>query len=185
VCGDGVDDIRGILDVRDYFRLPSTDRQTVLSQAVRPAWFVPESVTANVLVQNMRSGGHSFAVVLDEYGGVYGIVTMNDLVQQLVGDLGDDGIPAGADEEITAQPDGSWLVEGTAPLDKLEKALNVDFDEEADDYDTFGGLVFGTQGRVLADGETVTVQLQGLEVQVLLVENRHMRLAKVKLLPQQ
>ena len=183
VCGDGVDDIRGILDVRDYFRLPSTDRQTVLSQAVRPAWFVPESVTANVLLQNMRSGGHSFAVVLDEYGGVYGIVTMNDLVQQLVGDLGDDGIPAGADEEIAAQPDGSWLVQGTAPLDKLEKLLGVTLDEEADDYDTFGGLVFGTLGRVLADGETLTVQLQGLEVQILQVENRHMRLAQVRVLP--
>ena len=184
VCGDGVDDIRGILDVRDYFRLPDIDRETVLSQAVRPAWFVPGSVTANVLLQNMRSGGHSFAVVLDEYGGVYGIVTMNDLVQQLVGDLGDDGVPAGADEEITAQPDGSWLVHGTAPLDKLEKALDVDFDDEADDYDTFGGLVFGTLGRVLADDETITVQLQGLEVQVLQVENRHMRLARVRLLQQ-
>ena len=83
------------------------------------------------------------------------------------------------------QPDGSWLVEGTAPLDKLEKMLDVDLDEEADDYDTFGGLVFGTLGRVLADDETVTVQLQGLEVQVLQVENRHMRLARVKVLPQQ
>ena len=183
VCGDGVDDIRGILDVRDYFRLPSIDRETVMSQAVRPAWFVPESVTANVLLQNMRSGGHSFAVVLDEYGGVYGIVTMNDLVQQLVGDLGDDGIPAGEDDEIVAQPDGSWLVRGAAPLEKLEKTLDVDLDDEADDYDTFGGLVFGTLGRVLADDETITVQLQGLEVQVLQVENRHMRLARVRVLP--
>ena len=63
--------------------------------------------------------------------------------------------------------------------------LDVVLDEEADDYDTFGGLVFGTLGRVLADGETVTVQLQGLEVQVLQVENRHMRLARVKVLPRQ
>ena len=185
VCGDGVDDIRGMLDVRDYFRLPSIDRETVMSQAVRPAWFVPESVTANVLLQNMRSGGHSFAVVLDEYGGVYGIVTMNDLVQQLVGDLGDAGVPAGGDDEIVAQPDGSWLVRGAAPLEKLEKTLGVDLDDEADDYDTFGGLVFGTLGRVLADKETITVRLQGLEVQVLQEENRHMRLAWGKVLPQQ
>ncbi len=183
VCGDGVDDIRGILDVRDYFRLPATDRETVLRMAVRPAWFVPETVTANVLLQNMRSGGHSFAVVLDEYGGVYGIITMSDLVQCLVGDLGDDGVPAGEDDEITAQPDGSWLIRGAAALEKVEKTLGITLDTDADDYDTFGGLVFGTLGRVLADGETITARMQGLEVQVLQVENRHMRLAAVRVLP--
>ncbi len=183
VCGDGVDDILGILDVRDYFRLPSIDRETVMNTAVRPAWFVPQTVTANVLLQNMRSGGHSFAVVLDEYGGVFGIVTMSDLVQCLVGDLGDDGIPAREHEDIAAQPDGSWLIQGAAALDDVEKALNVSLDAD-DEYDTFGGLVFGTLGRVPADGETPALALCGLDVRVLQVESRHMRLAQVRLLPQ-
>ena len=185
VCGDGVDDIRGVLDVRDYFRLPSTDRDTVMQQAVRPAWFVPQTVTANVLLQNMRNAGHSFAVVLDEYGGVYGIITMSDLVQRLVGDLGDDGVPARDSEEITPQPDGSWLIRGTAPRDEVEKLLEVELDADADEYDTFGGLVFGTLGRVLADGETTELTLQGLQVKVLQVESRHMRLAAVRVLPKE
>ena len=78
----------GILDARDYFRLEDESRDSVLKNAVKPAYFVPDSVKADVLFRNMRQNHHNFAVVLDEYSGLDGILTLNDLIEQLVGDLG-------------------------------------------------------------------------------------------------
>ncbi|MEG2660430.1 MAG: hemolysin family protein [Oscillospiraceae bacterium] len=89
VCNESADDIVGILNAKDYFRLDDKSRDTVMQLAVKPAYFVPKSVKADVLFRNMKHSHNSLAVVLDEYGGVIGIVTLNDLVEQLVGDLGD------------------------------------------------------------------------------------------------
>lgn len=90
VCGESADDVLGILNAKDYFRLEDQSRENLMKKAVKPAYFVPESVKADVLFRNMKQGHHHMAVVLDEYGGMTGIVTMNDLVQQLVGDFEDD-----------------------------------------------------------------------------------------------
>ncbi|MEG0649514.1 MAG: hemolysin family protein [Oscillospiraceae bacterium] len=89
VCNESADDIVGILNAKDYFRLDDKSRDNVMQHAVKPAYFVPKSVKADVLFRNMKHSHNSLAVVLDEYGGVIGIVTLNDLVEQLVGDLGD------------------------------------------------------------------------------------------------
>ncbi len=87
VCGEDMDDVQGVLDVRAYFRGQTTDRNTVMRTAVQPAWFVPESVRADDLLQEMRSRSRTFAVVLDEYGGLRGVVTLYDLLLRLVNDL--------------------------------------------------------------------------------------------------
>ena len=75
----------GVLNTKDYFRLTDRSREAVLTQAVKPAYFVPETVKADVLFRNMKSSRTRFAMVLDEYGGLSGIVTVNDLLEQLVG----------------------------------------------------------------------------------------------------
>ncbi len=87
ICGDDMDDVQGVLDVRAYFRGQATDRATVMANAVQPAWFVPDTVRADDLLQEMRARGRTFAVVLDEYGGLQGVVTLYDLLIHLVDDL--------------------------------------------------------------------------------------------------
>ena len=87
VCGEDVDDIIGILDAKDYFRLKEKNHEIIMREAIKPAYFVPENVKASTLFQNMKKSGNYFAVVLDEYGGMEGIITVRDLIEELVGDL--------------------------------------------------------------------------------------------------
>ena len=94
VCEGSADNVMGVLDVRDYLCLEDKNRAAVMEKAVRPAYFVPECVRADVLFRNMKRTGEPMAVVLDEYGGFEGIVTMNDLLEQLVGELDGDGCGA-------------------------------------------------------------------------------------------
>ena len=93
VCDETVDKIIGVLDVKDFFRLSNEPKERILKDAVKPAYFVPESIHADVLFKQMKKTHNYFAVVLDEYGGMTGIVTMNDLLEQIVGDLDEEPTP--------------------------------------------------------------------------------------------
>ena len=90
VCDETVDNVVGVLYLKDYFRLDDHSREKVMKSAVKNPYFVPESVKADVLFRNMKAEHKSFAVVLDEYGGMRGIVTLYDLIERLVGKLGND-----------------------------------------------------------------------------------------------
>ena len=87
VYGESVDDILGILDARTYFRLEDKSRESVMKTAMQDAYFVPETVKADVLFRNMKANKQFFSIVLDEYGGVHGIVTFTDLIECLVGEF--------------------------------------------------------------------------------------------------
>ena len=87
VCGDNFDDIIGVLDAKKYFRLENKNRENIMNECVSPAYFVPETISADVLFKNMKESGNHFAIVLDEYGGMCGVVTMTDLIEELVGDI--------------------------------------------------------------------------------------------------
>jgi putative hemolysin len=179
VCGDTPDDIIGVLSATDYFRLKDRRRRTVMDQAVKPANFVPESVKTDVLFRNMRHSRNHFAVVLDEYGGMAGIVTIHDLLEQLVGDLDDDGAGASARLLIEKMENRWWRIKGAAPLDKVEKALGVSL--PSDDYDTFGGYVFSILGEIPEDGSTAEMQDSGLVIKMEEVKERHLETAMVRL----
>ncbi|MEG2213156.1 MAG: hemolysin family protein, partial [Clostridiales bacterium] len=117
VCEESIDNVVGVLNAKDYFRLADHSRASVMRSAIKPAYFVPESVRADVLFRNMRLNHSYFAVVVDEYGGVQGIVTMNDLVSQLVGVLDDGPDVQDSWMEIKQLPEGVWQIGGGAPLD--------------------------------------------------------------------
>lgn len=87
VCSENFDDIIGVLDAKKYFRLENKTRENILNECVSPAYFVPETVAADVLFKNMKQSGNHFAIVLDEYGGMCGVITMTDLVEELVGEI--------------------------------------------------------------------------------------------------
>ena len=164
VCHETADNVVGILNAKDYFRLEDKSREAVLQATVRPAYYVPESVKADVLFRNMKHSRHTLAVVLDEYGGMSGIVTINDLVEQLVGDLGDeesDEIAAPLMESVTSD---TWKVHGDTPLEEVAETLGVSL--PCDQYDTFNGLVFGALSVIPQDGATVEVETAGLIIKV-------------------
>ena len=109
-----------------------------MKHAVRPAQFIPKSVKADVLFRRMKVSHNHFAVVLDEYGGMVGIVTMNDLLEQLVGDLEDDLTEAEEEPKISRVSESVWEIDGGVDLEDAEEELHADLPVE--DYDTFGGL---------------------------------------------
>ncbi|MDR3356716.1 MAG: hemolysin family protein [Spirochaetaceae bacterium] len=169
VCGNTTDDIVGVLSVRDYLLLDDHARSNVIKNAVHEAQFVPESLKADLLFKKMKSGHNSFALVIDEYGGFTGIITMYDLLGAIVGSIDDsvDGAPL-----IEKTPAGDWIVDGAAPLDKLAAVLDVRL--PVDEYDTFAGLVLGILGKIPEDGEQNEIEFAGLSIKILEIKDHRL-----------
>ena len=168
VCGESCDDIVGILDTRDYFRMEDRSREAVMAQAVDKAWFVPDGMKADVLFSNMKKNRTYFAVLVDEYGGVSGIITLHDLMEALVGELCEEE-EALRPREIEKISDKEWKVQGCAPLDDVAEALGVHL--PTDTYDTFNGFICSIIGRVPKNGERFECEFSGVRVFVHSVEN--------------
>lgn len=177
VCSDSPDHIIGVLYAKDYLRLKNRTRDNAMNNTLQPAYFVPESVRADVLFRNMQKSRNHFAVVVDEYGGMSGIVTMNDLLEQLVGDLEDD-ISVPAESPLIERIDSkTWHIQGIAPLDEVSKQLGVLLPDE--EYDTFGGFVFGLLGTIPGDDSTPELEDYGLIIKVTKIKERRMESAVV------
>lgn len=181
VCDDSPDNIVGVLNAKDYFRLEDKSRPSVMENAVKSAYFVPESVKADVLFRNMKRTRSNMAIVLDEYGGMTGIVTVNNLVEQLVGDLGDDETEEAPKPEIERLDSNTWRIRGSAPLEDVCHALEVKL--PLDDYETFGGLVFGALGAVPQDGEHFELETGRLIIKVKEIKEHQIEAAIVAVAP--
>lgn len=168
VCNGDPDEILSVLDAKEYFRLEDQSKENILKNATEPPFFVPEGIKANVLFRKMQETGRYFAVLLDEYGGVAGIVTLHDLLETLVGELRDEETP-GAVSDIQKEADGSFTVLGTATLRDVSEALETELTHE--EYDTFSGYICGLVDRVPEDGETFVCEDEKLRIRVLEVKN--------------
>ena len=170
VCGDSIDHVIGILNAKDYFRLKEKSKDMVIDSAISAPYFVMETTKADVLFKNMKQSKQSMAIVLDEYGGMVGIVTLFDLLEEIVGDLNDIE-PISLEEEtvIIRISDDKWEVKGNIRLSDIEDAIGVTFTEE--DCDTFTGFVFQKFGMVPKDGDT-KIELE--------IENMHIIIDKIK-----
>ena len=178
VCEDSPDNVVGVLNAKDYFRLRDKSRENVL-ELVKPAFFVPETIKADVLFRKMKKTRNNMAVVLDEYGGMEGIITLNDLVERLVGDLGED-----TPEEEAAEPhieqlnENTWALIGNVDLYDIEQALDVDIGLE--EVDTFTGLVFNELDMVPGDGDqNIELDFKGLHIRITRVEDHQIVYAEV------
>ncbi len=176
VCSESKDNIVGVLNAKDFFRLGSEKRSMdlVMEKAVSRAYLIPEGVKADVLFSNMKKTGNRFAIVIDEYGGMAGIVTITNLLECLVGDISndDEAQTSGKYQEITKLGEDSWSVPGESSIDEVEKELGIKL--EAGGYNTFGGLVFSALGSIPADGTTLDVMLDGLSVKVTEIEDHQL-----------
>ena len=181
VYGETMDDVQGVLFAMDYFRLENTRRETVLAQAVRKPYLVPESMRASVLLRNMRQSGQHFAVAIEEYGGLSGVVTLQDLVEVLLGDFNDVGDEPRLDE-ITQLDADTWEIAGMASLEDVAEAVGVDLPEDAD-FETFGGFLCAVLGEVPDDGSTLSLETHGLHVDILSVDDHRIEQTRVHRLP--
>ena len=178
ICEGSADQISGVLNTKEYFRLKDHSRESVLEHAVSAAYFVPEMLKADKLFKNMKSEGIALAVVLDEYGGMSGIITIKDLIEELVGDLGDDT----EDEEtnlIEFLGDNAWAVAGSALLEDVEKALSISL--PCEDYETFNGFILNTLGNLPEDEEDMEMNFETFVIHVAEVQDHQVKRAIIKI----
>lgn len=171
ICGEDVDDIVGVLDAKDYLRMQDRSKDQVMAKAVKKPYFVLETMKTDALIRKMKETGNYFSIVIDEYGGMSGIVTMHDLIELLVGEYSE------KEEEqimqITRQDENVWLIQGTALLDEVAEELEVELPVE--EYDTFSGYICGVLGEVPGEGTSFTVETPALRIQVVDVQDRRIR----------
>ena len=166
VYQEDVDDIIGVLSTREYllnFRMP---HPKPLKELLRPAYFVPETVAADVLLRDMQSKKTHMALVVDEYGGTSGLVTLEDLLEELVGNIYDEFDPQ-EEQDIIRLEDNKWRVSGSADLEELAEAMGLELPEDEErDYDTLGGLIFSQLSVIPEDGSRPVVETMGLCIRV-------------------
>ena len=178
ICGENIDDIIGILDARAYLRLEEKTKETVMESAVVPAYFVPENVKADVLFHNMRDKKESIAIVLDEYSGVCGIVTMTDLIECLIGEIEEES------EEETVLPiekiaDNAWYIMGSALISDVEEELGIVMEDA--DSETFSGFVLGLYGSIPEDGSTFELSTETIDIDIKEIKDHKIEKALVVL----
>lgn len=182
VYDDDMDDVIGVLNARDYLLNLRLPRPKSMRELLREAYFVPESVRADVLFRDMQKRKTHLCIVVDEYGGTSGVVSMEDLLEEIVGNIYDEFDPQ-EEEEIHKLGDNLWRADGGVALETLEEALDVELpmDEE---YDTLGGLIFSQLTVIPHDGEQPEVDVCGLHIKVERIEDRRVESALVSILPQ-
>ena len=175
VCGEDVDDILGILSTRTYLLNRSSPAPKPLKALLRKPYFVPGSVEAHKLFRDLQAKKVHMAIVVDEYGGTAGLLTLEDLLEEIVGNIYDEFDPQER-PEIIPLGEGRWRVSGGAPLDEVAEALGVTFPEE-EEAETLGGLVFEQFSVLPEDGSHPEVEIYGLTIRVELLRERRVEWA--------
>ena len=164
VYAKGFNDIRGILNARDFLMNLNENREKTLEEMLRPAYFVPETIPSSVLFQDMQKKKIHLAVVIDEYGEVSGIVTIADLPQAIVANIYDEFDPS-EPPEISKTAENLWKCSGAVKLNTIAEELGVEIPDHPD-YDTLGGLVFSRLHSIPKDGTTFELEICGLHIHV-------------------
>lgn len=168
VCDEDNDDVVGILDTRDYFRLDSIEQDNVINKAMDQPFFISQNMKADVLLKEMKIKKVYFAVLLDEYGGMTGIVTLHDIIETLLGEIQEDDDIDEPDpiQQIDAD---QFRIYGQADIEDVEKALGISLEDE--DCDTFGGYILNHYGQIPDEGSHFKVSLDVMDVYVKEVKN--------------
>ncbi len=158
VTGGSIDDVVGVVHLRDVLALTPAATDRTVRDVMRPPVFVPESLALPAVLEQLRGTGDELACVLDEYGGLAGVITVEDVAEELVGEITDEHDPAGVDTGPQTRRDG-WRVAGSMHVDEVERVVDHDLPEG--DYTTVGGLLTSRLGRLPEPGDTVELALPG------------------------
>ena len=173
------DDVIGILLAKDLLRYYAGEEEFNVRDMLRPAVFVPESKRLNVLLREFRANRNHMAIVVDEYGGVAGLVTIEDVLEQIVGEIEDEYDLDETEDHILQEGPNRWRVKAPTEIAAFNELMGTAFSDE--DYDTVGGLVLHRFGRLPKRGESVTIE--GLRFTVLRADSRRLHLLSVHKLP--
>jgi magnesium and cobalt transporter len=155
VVGENKDDVVGILLAKELLNYYANPDSFDLKETFRPAVFVPESKRLNVLLRDFRANRNHMAIVVDEYGGVSGLVTIEDVLEQIVGDIEDEYDFDESEDNVIAEANGRYRVKAQTEIADFNEHFGTDFAD--DEFDTVGGLVLQAFGRLPKRGETVTI----------------------------
>lgn len=180
VCDGSPDRVVGVLNAKVYLREKDKSRDNIMRSALEPAYFVPETVKADVLFRDMKQTHNTFAVVLDEYGGLTGVVTIQDLIKKLVGAIQEKpSISETAEPQIKQIDCNTWEISGNAELDEIERAIGVTFDTEH--INTFTGYIFDRLKGIPDDGQTnIELKLDNISVTIKKIKDHQVVLAEIK-----
>ncbi|HJC24421.1 MAG TPA: hemolysin family protein [Candidatus Eisenbergiella merdavium] len=181
VYNEDINDIVGILNARDFLLERGAEHPRSLKELLRNAYFVPESIHADDLFQDMQTKKVHIAVVIDEYGQTAGIITIEDLLEEIVGNIYDEFDPA-EKPEMEKLEENLWRVNGGVFIGDLAEELEMDIPED-EDYDTLGGMIFSCLHTIPADGSQFDVQVNGLDIHVEKIEDRRIEEALIRKLP--
>lgn len=167
VCGESIDDVIGVVNSRDFYRFllsGETDVETIL----REVYFIPDTIKADELLSQMQKENEHMAVIMDEFGGFQGIVTQEDLIEEIVGELYSEYDEIEVEEsDIVKISDNTWKIDGLAEIEDIEEELQIQIEEG--DYNTMAGLVLSELETIPADGDTFTVEIGNLKIDVVSV----------------
>lgn len=185
VYEEDLDTIVGILGVRSYLLNLRADDKKPIRDICYPPYFVPALIRADKLLADLKKNKIHMAVVLDEYGGTAGIVTMEDLLEEIVGNIYDETDDPQAEETpIEKLSENLYRVPGSLELDVLEKELGLTFPEDKS-YETVGGMVYSALTVIPDDGSTLSVDVDGLHIEVEKIEERRIEWAKISVIPKE
>lgn len=164
VCGESIDDVIGIVTSRDFYRFllgGGSDVRTIL----REVFFIPDTIKADELFSKMQSENEHMGVVMDEYGGFQGLVTQEDLIEEIVGELYSEYDEPEVEESDIIKMDGNtWQISGSAEIEDVEDELGIQIEEG--DYNTFAGLILSKLQAIPADGETFELETNNMQIRV-------------------
>ena len=171
VYGEDINDIKGILNARDFLLNLNEDNMKKLPELLRPAYLVPETIHADKLFSDMQMKKQHMAICVDEYGQTSGLITLEDLLEEIVGNIYDE-FDEQEEEELQKLGDNLWKVSGSLPVEDLEEALDIALPDEELDFDTVGGMVFSCLNEIPQDGTELDVEIFGLKIHVTKIEDR-------------
>lgn len=177
VYRESIDNIEGMVYVRDLLSaLAEGQKENAVETIMRDAFFVPETKTAADLLKSMQANHVQIAVVIDEYGGVAGVVTVEDILEEIVGEIEDEDIEQEEIIEIVEGRGGYYDVLGSTEIDKIERLFEMELEDE--DYTTIAGLVTSDAGYVPKQGEKLT--LRGLDIEVIKADDKKLKLLRLR-----
>ena len=174
---DTIDNVEGMIYVRDLLQAWAEGKENEpIDEFLRDAYFVPETKTASELLKSMQANHVQVAIVIDEYGGVAGLVSVEDILEEIVGEIEDEDIEQEEIIEIVEGSDGFWDVLGSTEIDKIERLFDIELED--DDYTTIAGLVTSEAGYVPKVGEAL--ELHGLAIEILRADEKKVHMIRLR-----
>lgn len=172
-----VDDIIGILNIKDLLKTWSQDRTRfdILPYLTKP-YYIPETKNAHLLFHEFKNNKKHIAIVIDEYGGTSGLVTLEDLLEEIVGDIRDEHEESADSDDIVQTVEGAIIVDGRSEIEKIEEYLNISLEKGR--YETIGGLILNVIRRIPHRGEKF--QIEGMDITIENADERSIKKVKIK-----